>query len=661
MGCIVMSRTQIPRHGWGVCILLAYVGMAHGQDTGHVASEDDYFANVPVVLTASRLDQPLNEAPGSITVIDRNTIRLSGARTVAEVLRLVPGYLSGGWNGANPVAAYHIPLDDYGTRNLVLIDGRSVYASSYLGDTHRGMMDVLLDDIERIEVLRGSNAAAYGANAMFGVINIITRHSADTVGSEVSVTQGDNGIADRMVRFGVGNEKASFRLSAGEQRDTGYLNAYDDMKLSQLHGRADFKPNLQDDLMLKAGVSYLSAGEGFPGADGNPLHTIYTRDSYFNAQWKHEISNTDEVQVSANYMEDWKQDQIPYPPLPAVLLDFGAVGRRVNLEVQRKMSLGPDVRTVLGLGYKDERAQSQAVYSRPDWLSFQEERFFGTLEWRAAPKWLFNAGLFVGQQSLTGTYVSPRLMVNWLVTPEHTFRAGITDSTRPPSLFEYYGDIRYYLGGTLIGQTTAARGDAEPEKLHTEEIGYQGRFIQSRVTVDVRAFHERMDSIIGSDTYTRSSPLPGTGSDVTDYINKPGLDLTGIESQVRWKPAESSEIWLNQGFTHLQWDDPALNARSERQPPKYATTIAWFQKLPGEWQLSVIHQRLGSMTWRDDRDWLAASHRTDVRLAYPFRLGSNKAEASVTVQSIEGARPFFLPREGFEWGRRSFLNVRMEL
>ncbi len=123
-------------------------------------TEEDYFANVPVVLTASRLDQPLNEAPGAITVIDRHTIRLSGARTLVEVMRLVPGYLAGGWNGANPLASYHIPIDDYGTRNLVLIDGRSVYSTSYLGDTHRGMMDVMLEDIERIEVLRGANSAA---------------------------------------------------------------------------------------------------------------------------------------------------------------------------------------------------------------------------------------------------------------------------------------------------------------------------------------------------------------------------------------------------------------------------------------------------------------------------------------------------------------------
>lgn len=175
---------RIRRACQGVALGLRMTGLAGAsvQAGEHAPTEDDYFAQVPVVLTASRLDQPLNEAPGAMTVIDRDTIRQSGARTVAEVLRLVPGYVLGGWNGANPMASYHVALDDFGGRHLVLIDGRSVYASSYLGDTQRGMMDVLLPDIERIEVLRGANSAAYGANAMFGVVNIITRHSADTVG-----------------------------------------------------------------------------------------------------------------------------------------------------------------------------------------------------------------------------------------------------------------------------------------------------------------------------------------------------------------------------------------------------------------------------------------------------------------------------------------------
>ena len=139
--------------GLGVVLGWVYAGPSMAAEL----SEQDYFSELPTVLTVSRLAQPISETPGAVTVIDREIIRRSGARELADVLRLVPGYLIGGFNGANPVAAYHVPLDNYGIRNLVLVDGRPVFSGYYIGDTHRGMMGVLLEDIERIEVLRGSN------------------------------------------------------------------------------------------------------------------------------------------------------------------------------------------------------------------------------------------------------------------------------------------------------------------------------------------------------------------------------------------------------------------------------------------------------------------------------------------------------------------------
>lgn len=656
-----MAGVRSGRGWWWLVWGCGVLPWASAQEAGRLASEDDYFAHVPVVLTASRLDQPLNEAPGAITVLDRHTIRQSGARTVADVLRLVPGYLSGGWNGANPVAAYHVPLDDQGTRNLVLIDGRSVYSSGYLGDTHRGMMDVMLEDIERIEVLRGANSAAYGANAMFGVINIITRHSADTLGGEVQVTSGNSGVSDRRVRVGAGNDAASFRLAAGEKRDNGYLNVYDDMRLGHLDGRADFRPTLMDDLMITAGVSYLSAGEGFPGSNSNPLHKIHTRDSYVNGRWRHQVSDTDEIQLTANFSEDRRAESTPYPLDPRVMLDFGVLGRRINVELQSKTAWSAAVRTVLGVGYKDERALSRPLFAQDDWVVMREPRVFGTAEWRVAPEWLVNAGLFVGKQSMTGSYAAPRLMVNWMPSPEHTFRAGFTESVRPPTLFEHAGDIRYYINGTLVGQTVAARGEVRPEKLRSEELGYHGRFPDKQVTVDVRLYHEHMDTVIGRYWYRRPSRLPATGWNVMDYANRPGLDLAGLEYQVRWKPFESSELWFNQSFTQMRWDDPNLARRDERMPPEHATTIAWFQRFGDDWRGSVLHQRMGSMTWRDDRDWLPVMHRTDLRLARLFRIGAAKGEAALTVQSAEGSQPVFLIRENFRMERRTFLTVKLEI
>lgn len=302
-----------------VACCLALIGLGYAcPGWSAELSERDYFSELPTVLTVSRLAQSLNETPGAVTVLDRETIRRSGARELADVLRLVPGYLVGGFNGANPGVAYHAPIDELGARNLVLVDGRSVYSSYYQGDTHKGMMGVLLEDIERIEVLRGSNSAAYGANAMFGVINVITRSAVDTRGTELSLTGGAGGIQDNYARFGWGADNASFKLSAGRRADSGYRNAHDDKIVSQLHFRGDLRPSPDQEVLLSAGVMEFSAGDGFPlgsqfnSNGGNALRTVEARDAYLHGSWLKQLSDTDQIKLTANYTEETFQDAFPY-------------------------------------------------------------------------------------------------------------------------------------------------------------------------------------------------------------------------------------------------------------------------------------------------------------------------------------------------------------
>lgn len=636
------------------------LGMGIAMGTAHAdegITEDDYFGTLPVVLTVSRLAQPISDTPGAVTVIDRDKIRRSGARDVTDLLRLVPGYLVSGWNGANPNAAYHTPLDDHGMRNLVMIDGRSVYSAFYLGDTHKGIQGVMLEDIERIEVLRGSNSAAYGANAMFGVINIVTRNAEDTHGVEVSVTGGTNGIEDNRARVGWGNDVGSFRLSTGRRTDSGYRNAYDDLVLSQAHFRGDLRPSVYDDILLEAGVTESAAGEGFPNSNGNPLRTVAWHDWYMHGQWRHQLSEAEEVKLTANVDEEHIRDVVPYPLFPAILLDASGRGRRINLELQHQLNLAESVRAVWGLGFKQEEAQSKAMYFREDPLSFNETRFFTNLEWRLSPQWLINAGVFVGHHSWTGTYSAPRVMVNYQLTPDQTLRFGVTKSVRAPSLFELAGDVRYFYNGVLVGRTVAARGDLRPETLQTQEVGYFGNFRDLRLTLDVRGYHEHVKGLIDTKSYNLPVPVPFTGTVAQDYVNNSGLIARGIEYQLRWSPSETTEFWLNQNFEGYEWDDAS---KTDRIAPTHATTLALFQKLPADFDLSIMYHFNGTMTWRGEHEQMGHNRRVDVRLAYPFRMSGMRAEAAVVVQSANGDEPVFLPAENFVYERRVFGTLRFE-
>lgn len=639
----------------GLCAaLLCAMG---GRAVAAQVSEQDYFSELPEVLTVTRLAQPLSETPGAVTILDREMIRRSGARELADLLRLVPGYFVSGWNGANPGAVYHAPIDDYGTRNLIMVDGRSVYSSFQIGDTHRGMMGVLLEDIDRIEVLRGSNSAAYGANAMFGVINIVTRHASDTQGTEVSVTGGEGGIGDSYARIGWGDENAGFRITTGRRQDHGYRNVHDDKIVSQLHFRGDLRPSSDQDLMLAAGVYQISAGEGFPLGSaknklgGNQLRTIDYQDLYLHGQWRQQLGGSDEVKLTASFNEENIRDESRYV-FPPVMIDSGGRGRRVNVEFQHQHNMSKELRAVWGLGYKREDAISEPLYAVDTPVVFDEKRLFGNLEWKPDVMWTLNLGGFWGDHSHTGDYFSPRLMANLHVMPDHTLRMGITRSVRPPTLFETKADVRYYFGGGQIAQTYLARGNLKPETLYSQEIGYFGNFRDWRLTLDVRAYQERMKDPIRTTSY---DPLPWV--DVKDYINhEEGFKVQGLEYQLRWKPVYGTEIWVNQTFQHLNWDDDWDN----HLPPTHATTLALFQKLPLNLDLSLMFHSIGAMTWRTDDELLAPRRRVDVRLAYPFRMGSTRAEASVTVQAANGDYLEFLPSQNFKVERRAFGTLRLE-
>lgn len=185
---------------------------------------DDLFldnAALPQVLTATRLKQSPAAVPGSMTVIDSELIKASGARDISELLRLVPGMMVGNISGNQAAVNYHGTNASEARRMQVLIDGRSVYRAG-LATVDWSDIPVAMEDIERIEVFRGPNTVSYGANALMAVVNIITRAPANSHGTRLKVTRGERGINDWYASQGTGWETGDLRLSLSGQEDHGF-------------------------------------------------------------------------------------------------------------------------------------------------------------------------------------------------------------------------------------------------------------------------------------------------------------------------------------------------------------------------------------------------------------------------------------------------------
>ncbi|HEX5697183.1 MAG TPA: TonB-dependent receptor, partial [Rhodoferax sp.] len=415
---------------------------AWAQSAGGV-SEKDFLDEMPIVLSVSRLPQRLDETPGAVTILDRDMIRRSGARDVPDLLRLVPGFqTSMSFEADAPQASYHGVFGHYSGRIQVLVDGRSVYSTYVVGSVAPGLMSVALEDIERIEVLRGSNSVAYGARAMLGVVNIVTRHTSATPGVSARVNQGENGIQDTQLGLGWHFENSGMRLGIDQQGDDGLTGANGHNRVQRVNFRSDWRVAADTDVQVRAGWMNIAVGRGIAELH-EPLRDTSYDSSFVQVDWNKVLSPEQDLALVFSHNQESNSDVAPFPMIPGLNFDSSGTARNDSLTAQHTLRLGQDVRMVWGAELRRESVTSLPVYNTPEPLVTDFTRLFAHAEWRIVPELLLNAGAMAEHSSASGSSLAPRLMLNWHVTPGQTLRAGMARSFRPPSEFEANSDVRY--------------------------------------------------------------------------------------------------------------------------------------------------------------------------------------------------------------------------
>lgn len=634
--------------------LLGWTSLAAAQ-TPESVSEKDFLGDMPIVLSVSRLPQRLDETPGAVTILDRNMIRLSGARDVADLLRLVPGFqTSTSFESGAPLASYHGGFDVFSARMQVLVDGRSVYSPFFLGGTGRGLQTVALADIERIEVLRGSNSAAYGARAMLGVVNIVTRHTQDTLGLQAALTSGENGINDSQARIGWGKEDASYRLTVDRRADAGLTGSNGHNQISRVNFRADLRGPANDDIQLRAGGLEIESGRGKSGHVDDPLRDNFSSSAYAQLDWRRSLGADEDLAFSLSHTEESARDNFSYAPIPAILIDFGGRASNDTVSVQHTFRHNSALRGVWGGEVRREQVVSKPLYNTDSVFVTEFSRLFANAEWRLGRDLVLNAGSMFEHSSVSGDSLAPRLMLNWHVAEGQTLRAGVSQANRPPSTFEKFGNVRYVLNGVLLQATTVSRGNVQPESVLAREIGYLGDFPKLGASLDVRAFHEQVSGFVRSRQYALP-PHTALLSDVaSDFINSEDLTIHGVEFQLKWRPWRDGQFIFNQAYVDIQSLDPDTSWAA----PKLASSLTFFQKLPGNLDLSLMHQDNSTASPQGSTGDPVAMTRTDLRLGLPLRFGTNRGELALVVQNLGLPYPDF--DKNFQFQRRAFVTLRME-
>ncbi|MFO6421347.1 TonB-dependent receptor plug domain-containing protein [Hylemonella sp. W303a] len=656
-------------------------------------SEQDYLEpQVPVVLTVSRLPQRLEEIPGAVTVIDREAIRASGARDVADLLRLVPGFsVSNSFEEGASAGSYHGLRSTFPNQMQLLVDGRSVYSLHLGGSVGPGLQTVALDDIERIEIFRGPNSATYGARAFKGSINIITRDLVETQGVMARLTRGVGqngaGVNDWGVRLGgvadsdgVSNAGDRFsglgftgwRLSADRRLDEGLQGAGGAVEVRRVNARADANVSQQDQLSFRAGQSWIESWIGqhydFPG-----LHTRGMTTSYAQIDWNRNLDVNADLWIQFSHtdeqVDERERGSLPYPPQGSdgqgVLYDRSGRTSSTNLLAQQTRRLNTALRAVWGGEWRRETSDSYALYATHQPYVEDFARLFGNVEWHFADDWLLNAGALIERSSLIEeNELAPRLMLNWNVgktgTATHTLRAGVSRAFRPASMFEREADVRYYdpQTGQEIGyEYDASLGDpSRPERVDSAELGWLVD-AGAALNFDLRVFQERVHGVIVDRRASKVGGQLARRGRVFTYVNGEDFDLQGAEAQLIWQPWRGAQL----RYAHAQFTSDQVIGRSE-QPVYRSHSVFFTQRLPKGWNFSLWDYYMDERIYPNNIEVAPSHSRVDVRVARTFNWGSStgmgrQAELALTLQNIDGADADDVPEIRFQ--RRVFLTLQL--
>ncbi|MFH2140567.1 MAG: TonB-dependent receptor [Pseudomonadota bacterium] len=494
-------------------------------------SEQAFFLELPVVLTPSRLNQPLDESPNSITVIDRDMIKASGFRSVAELFRLVPGMYVGN-SGATPFVSLNGVTDEYSRRMQVLVDGRSVYLPPFGGVDWKGL-PLLVEDIERIEVVRGPSAASHGTNSFYGVISIITMDAATAGSDRLSVSKGGMGITNVSAQHGGQGERFDYRLSYALSADDGDNPAVvnDGSRNHILSIRTNFRASLTDYVEFQFGLNSGESGLGTFDVANNQYRSIdlfrsaKIQNDFQQISWIHSWESGDESKLSYYRIHRDFRDPlkaVDWTRSPYVYGTDMSSSSRHDLEVQNTTKLGYAHRLVWGGGFRHDFAEQPLIFTTTHALN--QSRVFLHDEWRPLESTIVNIGTMLEDDGAGHRNNSPRVSLNYHIQPQQTLRISYATATRNAVMVERFltsGTNKYYSKGY-----SPSKHDLLPEKISSREMGYLGQF--GRLSLDGRLYYEKVSNIILLDVYADLSNLadPKSGfKNMSDGSYK-GLDVS---------------------------------------------------------------------------------------------------------------------------------------
>lgn len=603
------------------------------------------------VTSVSKRPERLSDAAAAIYVITNEDIRRSGATSIPEALRLAPGLEVARQDSHTWAISSRGFNDEFANQLLVLIDGRSVYTPLFAG-VYWDVQDLPLEDIHRIEVIRGPGAALWGANAVNGVINITTRAAKDTQGLLVSGGAGNEERGFGTVRYGGKlGENAFYRVYAKYvNRDDSALpdgsDANDNWSMWRGGFRFDWEPT-DDDLYTLQGDIY--TGELNQTVIGPsltaPYFTLLTDEVIVSGgnllgRWNHQFSDTSELAFKL-YYDRTERDRVV----------FAERRDTFDLDLQHRFQLGDRHDFVVGLGYNltsdelentfavsfDPTERTDSLYSAfvQDEIELIRDRLRLTL------------GTKVEHNDYTGWEVQPNARLSLNITKKQTAWFAASRAISTPSRAEDDIRINRTLPPGVLGPLPAlvsqfGSRDMDSKELIAFELGYRVQ-PHDRVTLDLASFYsiyDRQRSLEPGAPSVNPGPPPHIFVPFT-INNLIEGEVYGAELASSFQPTDWWRLRVNYTAWSLQLhkkpgsNDPALEG-AEDDSPNHQVGVRSLMDLPAHFEVDLGLRYVDALQNRDVPAYVAFDARIGWR--------PNKHwEFSVVGQSLFNNHKEFAP------------------
>jgi iron complex outermembrane receptor protein len=590
------------------------------------------------VTTVSKEATAAFKTPAAITVVTREDIARSGAATIPDVLRLAPGVEVAQQSGDKWAIGIR-GFEGYLSKAvLVLIDGRSVYTPLFAG-VYWEMQDTLIEDIDRIEVIRGPGGTIWGANAVNGVINIITRSAKETRGSLVSAGGGNVDQGFLAARYGGGDNTFAYRVwgkgfTRGPQSHPDGRN-FDDWRRGQAGFRLDWTPNSSDSLMVSGGAYSMQAGSVLGISTYSPPALLNVEgNGDFSGQnvvaaWRRTLQSGSDIQVRAYFDRTDRAD-----------LNYREVRNTIDIDFIHHLSRGAhDIiwgaelhvspsrffQTVPTVNFSPAR-ETYSIYSGflQDSVTLVPNRLTATL------------GSKFEHNSYSGFEAQPSGRLAWTPSDRQTVWAAVTRAVRTPSRIEQgfqftslaVQSLPLYL--RLIGD-----GRFSSEQLLGYEAGAR-TYIARAGFISVAAFYNRYDNLLSVENLPPTpEATPGPPHLLLPLYFRNGIaaqtkgvelaSLLDLRSWWRVKPSYS-HVHLN--AERYPWSDDASTVRQlQGDTPQHKVVLQSFFTLPRAIDLDLTYRYVSSLPDVGVKAYSTA----DVRLA---KRVARELELSIVGQNL---------------------------